>query len=462
MSNMLEQFKISKLYGNKTITVSIKDNTLVLVGENGSGKTTFLRILLNFLSRQWSELMHFPFEEINAIINGNEYQIFYKDLITVYREENRQEFSRRLPSPINRKFMELVHMEDLDNIAYELEKLSNNYGIPEKILSQEFEFFSSQKNKFSDNGQKVKVEKELRVKMDKIHDEMQTKILYLPTYRRIERELSSIFKGIDTDDFRRISSRRKELGDVYIELVEFGMKDVQLAVDRTLETLKETARENLNNLTLKYLGDVVNQEYKNVGIQEIAEVSVEDAKAILDRIDDNILTKEHKKHLFDIISAPSGNVPTEHEQIIYHYFLKLLRFQESLQDKEKQISSFCNLCSEYIQDKKFVYDSTKFNFSIVPINPIKEGDTLDFSDLSSGEKQIVSLFSHLYLSKHQNFFVLIDEPELSISVPWQRRFLTDIRNGEFCKGLIAVTHSPFIYQNELRPYTHSLGEFISF
>ena len=57
--------------------------------------------------------------------------------------------------------------------------------------------------------------------------------------------------------------------------------------------------------------------------------------------------------------------------------------------------------------------------------------------------------------------VLIDEPELSLSVPWQRRFLRDIRNGDFCAGLIAVTHSPFIYDNELREYAHSLGEFMA-
>ncbi len=59
----------------------------------------------------------------------------------------------------------------------------------------------------------------------------------------------------------------------------------------------------------------------------------------------------------------------------------------------------------------------------------------------------------------QKFFVLIDEPELSLSVPWQRRFLADIRNSEFCSGLVAVTHSPFIYDNDLRRFAHGLGEF---
>jgi predicted ATPase len=55
----------------------------------------------------------------------------------------------------------------------------------------------------------------------------------------------------------------------------------------------------------------------------------------------------------------------------------------------------------------------------------------------------------------------IDEPELSLSVPWQRQFLVDIVQGKFCSGLMAVTHSPFIYENELDDYTHGLGEFLT-
>ena len=68
---------------------------------------------------------------------------------------------------------------------------------------------------------------------------------------------------------------------------------------------------------------------------------------------------------------------------------------------------------------------------------------------------------YLSESKNKKHFVLIDEPELSLSVPWQRRFLVDIKNGKHCSGLVAVTHSPFVYENELKPYAHGLDEFIN-
>lgn len=85
---------------------------------------------------------------------------------------------------------------------------------------------------------------------------------------------------------------------------------------------------------------------------------------------------------------------------------------------------------------------------------------MELSNLSSGEKQIVSIFSLLYLTNEKNYMVLIDEPELSLSVKWQRFFLEDIKNSISCKGLIAVTHSPFIFDNSLDRFAHGIGEFV--
>lgn len=45
--------------------------------------------------------------------------------------------------------------------------------------------------------------KELADKIQRLRDLLSAQILYLPTFRRIERELSSILEGIDPDELRR-------------------------------------------------------------------------------------------------------------------------------------------------------------------------------------------------------------------------------------------------------------------
>ena len=80
--------------------------------------------------------------------------------------------------------------------------------------------------------------------------------------------------------------------------------------------------------------------------------------------------------------------------------------------------------------------------------------------MSSGEKQIVALFSYLFLSDDDSIMILIDEPELSLSVMWQERILEDITEGENCVALVATTQSPFVYDNSLRTDAHALEEFL--
>lgn len=79
-------------------------------------------------------------------------------------------------------------------------------------------------------------------------------------------------------------------------------------------------------------------------------------------------------------------------------------------------------------------------------------------ELSSGEKQIVSLFSHLLLDQDVLNYIVIDEPELSLSVDWQQRFLEDISEVPTCAFIGAVTHSPFIFENSLDRHTLDLLE----
>lgn len=91
MSANLERIQITGLYGtNKSIDARIDDNTLILVGENGSGKTTFLRILFNLLAGRWRSLSFFRFESAILTLDGEEIKISYSDISRMMKTTDRK------------------------------------------------------------------------------------------------------------------------------------------------------------------------------------------------------------------------------------------------------------------------------------------------------------------------------------------------------------------------------------
>ncbi|MFD5118955.1 AAA family ATPase [Streptomyces sp. NPDC058385] len=75
-----------------------------------------------------------------------------------------------------------------------------------------------------------------------------------------------------------------------------------------------------------------------------------------------------------------------------------------------------------------------------------EGHELDSTMLSSGEQHELVLLYDLLFSVPAGALVLIDEPEISLHVNWQKRFLDDIRRVSQISGFrfIVATHSPQI------------------
>ncbi len=453
MAASLDGIRITGLHGTKTMEVPIIDNTLIMVGENGSGKTTLLRILYLVLSGQWPLLAKYRFRTISLSLSGKIYEMSREEIDTASNSLGRRLLGR-FPAAFQAQLFDYAGSGQMSRRALvELERIAASSGVPLELLIRELDSAGGQR------GQS----KELQNKTDEIRKAIDAEVLYLPTYRRIEQELSNIFTGLDPAGVRRIEEappKQMTSASSFVELVEFGMNDVQKAINVATDKIKDSARTGLHDLTLSYLGNVVTGDYLKVNIQELSGMSPEKIQAALDKIPDNILSIPQKTTLHTAISeTQKASEPDDRSKIICHYFLKILKFQESLAELEKPVLAFCELCSAYVTDKRLAYDSTKFKVAVVP--NLTGRNEIELRDLSSGEKQIVSLFSHMYLSGTQRYFVLIDEPELSLSVPWQRRFLQDIRNGGFCTGLIAATHSPFIYENDLLKYTHSLGEFVS-
>ena len=76
----------------------------------------------------------------------------------------------------------------------------------------------------------------------------------------------------------------------------------------------------------------------------------------------------------------------------------------------------------------------------------EKGEELPLDSLSSGEQHELVLHYDLLFRVPSNTIVLIDEPELSLHVAWQKRFLPDlleiIRLSDF--DALVATHSPYV------------------
>lgn len=122
-----------------------------------------------------------------------------------------------------------------------------------------------------------------------------------------------------------------------------------------------------------------------------------------------------------------------------------------VQDTEKKLGGLDDLSRriELLRDnvnRKFANKSIRIDrengFSAVG----HDGTPLDLESLSSGEQHELVLLYDLLFRVQPNTLVLIDEPELSLHVGWQKRFLPDlleiVKTAQF--DALVATHSPFI------------------
>lgn len=94
--------------------------------------------------------------------------------------------------------------------------------------------------------------------------------------------------------------------------------------------------------------------------------------------------------------------------------------------------------------KKYILDILKI--SGIEIGNLTFGDTVQTINsnlLSAGEKQMLSFLA--YNAFYQDTIFIIDEPELSLHVDWQRILFPTLLKQNSSNQFIVATHSPFIY-----------------
>lgn len=74
----------------------------------------------------------------------------------------------------------------------------------------------------------------------------------------------------------------------------------------------------------------------------------------------------------------------------------------------------------------------------------KDNKEISLNQLSSGEKQVIYIMIKAMIAKETGALLLMDEPEISLHLSWQKKLLTEIRKINDVSQIIVVTHSPAI------------------
>lgn len=452
----ITKFKISKLFGYQNVEIDFNDSHKILIGENGLGKTTILNTLYYILNKKFKKLNKINFESIELIFsNKNKIFITKNDLnFFVHRPTRAQEtqFYHILKEKITKNDIERLKTIITDKKISEqakrfevvevLNKIDIKINAPSKFVYDSILTFINQSEAV--NFQKV---------IDIIDKNVTSKILYFPTYRRIETDFEKLIEkkkhfemqnNLFWDEDNDTSTIDED------DNLKFGMEDVQIRIENLTEEIREKSLKGFSLITGDLLSQLSN-EFKNYKLKN--KVDSKKLQIILDRVG-NSINEEDKDLIKDYIH--SGNKNNKGLLYLIDKLIDLYNEQEKL---DVAIKKFAETCNKYLNFKQFFYDE-----SLISLNIFRENskDIILLEQLSSGEKQIVSLFSKIYLDIDKSFIMLFDEPELSLSIFWQQRLLPDILNSEKCNFLLAVTHSPFIYDNELQKYAFGLTDYITF
>ncbi len=451
----ISEFSILGLHGNKNIRLKLEDNTLILVGANGTYKTTILTLFYSFLAGDVEGLAKYIFDSLEMVINEKSYSVQYTDI---------EEFL----------FVEWIKQANLPSIV-KRELLNNNSLLSKNTLRklEEEESLESMLSFLSENKAPVSRERSqsqqamyhylaIVKEIKKVLEPHNIQFLYLPTYRRIEEKLQKLD---EPQNKRRMFSSLpldKEQDETFCrKIIEFGMEDIQKLLENKIKFLKNKKTESETYLKNEFAEMAYDEEvYQNISKDDFEKYSSDLIQKVFDRIKKD---EQIKPKLRSSLLDPHILEVEESKSLKTLHILK--RYIESYQktfEYEEPLNQLCEACNRYLHSNEIVYDPTE---PAIYIRNRKTSENslehrIELSQLSSGEKQLVSLFTHLYLADGTQYFVIIDEPEISLSVEWQETFLEDIRNGTFCSGLFVATHSPFMFDNSLRKYAHGVGRFL--
>lgn len=348
---MIKSIEVKKLHGYLDKKIDFK-NENYLIGINGSGKTSILKILNSFFNdKDMNFLKIIDFKKIEIHTKINEYSI----------EKNEENNRLLILTPKLKK--------EVENLKKELkEKIPKMRDIPEIFIT------------------------------------LQT---------------SSIETVICDYTTRAIQNELKKENDLRILIEEYDDLNDKRKIISLIKKNKLVQNDDLTEEFLNFISPM--------------------------RRTQEILNYEIKKYStnFQNLYAPlTANFINYSNKEQVEIFSKIENEKNKLR---KPLNKFIDILNTFLLDsyKKIIFDD---EMGMLKVKTLDEKLELSFMGLSSGEKHLISLFTYLIFKIKESSILLIDEPERSLHIEWQKNFIPQLKKALEDKKIqiIVATHSPYI------------------
>ena len=400
-----------------------KDLVTVIFGANGSGKTTYLRAINAFLSQDSAYLESISVEKIVChFLYDDEDEIYDEDGVLIETEIVEE----------NIKGQVVVEKNDgqYDWTTFECSPL-----IKTKSLS-------------------LGVERGVATQQSRIDPDL---ILNYFLHPRNREKLNSLTPNRE-NSLHELSEDMSRYFRVW-QANSSRAKRSELKFDSAHVNLQNIKLENIEQILLnqyKFARKIVTERIQDALFDTLA-VEFSDNRDIEDDVSREDFTSTLKKNRSRLVEALSDNSKNEFKNfiinkleeletpssydLIYDNKLKTLLWNMMRELRlEQLLLRSVNLLTEKFNS--YLIDNKKLQILNDKVFVAVDDRELPVSDLSSGERHILTFLALVLFQGRQRNFLIIDEPEISLNIKWQRELMGLLNNLAPNTQIIVASHSP--------------------
>lgn len=438
----IKEIRVAKLFGHFNYRIPLKNESIaILHGPNGCGKTTILRLLkavteINLLTlrrTQFDSLKILFYENVELYIKRTLDEVQSDDKGENKKPKYRITFICSEPGSAAKEYTpnRTVSLEMRRYLGYIEQRVPALIRVgPEEWLNRE-------------TGEKLTLEDLIdmygeilpttlgRILKDKAPEWLQKISSALSSHLILTQRLLRIRKM----DPRVQSEGRERMSDV----VEIYSNDVKEEISRILTESVAVAQSCDRTFPSRLLQELTHTPMSEAELRRKFDEIEEKRKRLIsagmlnDEVAMSLLARKLETTEIKVLELYLKDVEQKLEvfdrlQQRIQTFMEIINFKLNPKGKSINIS----------RDSGFIFES-------------KYGEQLRLAprDLSSGEQHQIVLFYELLFKTMDGALILIDEPEISLHIGWQRVFLSDLEKVVKLteQNIVMATHSPQIINN---------------